>query len=328
MIAKLFRREKREASNVATTGNGVTMIPAALTTGVVQAAAALWERGFMAADTGELDPATLGLIGRTVFRTGEAVLLYRNGFHVAASYDIHGGVERRTWTYDLDLAAPGGTGTLKGVGADNVAHVRINVDPNAPWRGRGPLQVAKLTADLAAYIEQSLIDDQQTPVGQILAIPTTAQADTLADQIANLKGRIVLGESTAAGWDTGVSNPRGGAQEWKPTRIGPQPPSEQITLREQVAVTVLAAAGVPAGLILADTETGMRESWRRFLFSTVGPIGRQLSAELARVTGRASPVGFDNLFASDLQGRSRAYKQLLEAGMADADARRICGFDG
>ena len=282
----------------------------------------------MTATTDALSPSVLALIGRTLFRRGEVLLLRRGStFLPVASYDIKGGVELSTWRYDLDLPAPGGMGTLRDLPASQVAHVRMNADPANPWRGRGPLTVAKLTADLATRLEQALDYEERVPVGQILAIPTTAQGDTLADQIAGLKGNIVLGESTASGWDTGVQNRSGGRAEWTPARVGPRPPAEQIELRTQVATTILAAAGVPSGLVLAGTETGAREDWRRFLWSTIAPVGRMLAAELSRVTGGAVSVDFDRLNASDLAGRSRAYKQLLEAGMPDADARRICGFD-
>ena len=90
---------------------------------------------------------------------------------------------------------------------------------------------------------------------------------------------------------------------------------------------MLAAAGVPAGLVYQESETGAREAWRRFLFSTIAPVGRLVGAELSRVTGRPLSLDWAGLFASDLSGRSRAYKQLLESGMSDADARRICGFE-
>lgn len=322
------RREVREASTVANGGGGALAMLPAHDLAIVQAASGLWERAFAAARTTALTPTMLALVGRTLFRKGDMVLLRRGrAFLPAASYDIRGGVEPSTWTYDLDLPAPGGMGTLKGIASSQVAHVRINADVAEPWRGRGPLTVAKLTTDLAARIEQALEHEERIPVGQVLAIPSTAQADALADQVASLKGDIVLGESTATGWDTGQANRASGRAEWQPTRLGPRPPAEQMTLRTDVAASILAAAGVPAQLILADSEQGMRESWRRFLFSTIAPIGRMLEAELSRVTGRAVGLDFGGLFASDLAGRSRAYKQLLEAGMSDADARRVCGFD-
>lgn len=330
MIARIFSRsarsEKREATTVATNDLGLT-VPAGESVAVAQAAASLWERAFMAAMVEELRPDQLALIGRTLFRTGEAVLV-RRGREVlqAASYDIQGGVERRTWRYDLELPAPGGMATLRGQDAGTVLHVRINSRPQEPWRGRGPLQVASLTDTLMARIETSLSNEEKGPVGQVLAIPSTTQGDELANQIASLEGNVVLGESTAGGWDTGTQQ-RGGGREWSPTRIGPEPPESQIRLRRDVAVTVLAACGVPAGLIYEEAESGARESWRRFLFSTIAPIGRLLSAELTRVFSRPISLDWSGLFASDLAGRSRAYKQLLEAGMPDADARTICGFD-
>lgn len=38
-------------------------------------------------------------------------------------------------------------------------------------------------------------------------------------------------------------------------------------------------------------------------------------------------LAFDALGAGDLQGRTRSYKQMIEAGMTPADAARIAGLD-
>lgn len=330
MIGRIFGRktEYRASSTVKTNGDLALYVPAGESVAVAQAAASLWERAFMAAVSEDLTPFVLASVARALFRTGEAVLLRRGSDWLqAATYDIRGGVEQRTWEYDLELPAPAGMASLRRQPSSAVAHVRINVNPATPWKGRGPLQVASLTDGLMAAVEQSLRDEERGPVGQILAIPSTTQSDELANQIASLRGNVVLGESTAGGWDTGVSNQGTGRGEWSPTRIGPNPPESQTRLRRDVAVTVLAACGVPAGLVYEEAESGARESWRRFLFSTIAPIGRLLTGELSRVTGRPAALDWSGLFASDLAGRSRAYKQLLESGMSDADARRICGFD-
>ena len=326
MTAPWKRRERREASTVET-GGVVTAVTSSDGVAVAQAAASLWERAFMAADGTELSADQMALVGRELFRSGDVVLYRRGGeWLMPYSWDVQGGVERRSWRYDLQLAAPSGDGNVKGVQADAVAHVRINRRTASPWKGRGPLQVANISNTLLRRIEDSLETEQRGPVGHILPIPSIDQADTLADQVARLDGAVVLGESTGGGWDTGSANRTRGAVDWTPSRIGPQPPQSQVTLRRDVAVTILAACGVPAGLVYQESETGAREAWRRFLWATISPFGKLLGDEMERVTGRPVSVDWSKLFASDLAGRARAYSQLVGSGMSNDDAARVCGF--
>ena len=87
---------------------------------------------------------------------------------------------------------------------------------------------------------------------------------------------------------------------------------------------LLAAAGVPVELVTSRSGTDTREGWRRFLWSTIAPVGRIVAAEAQRVLG--GRIDWAALGASDLAGRARTYRLLRDAGMTDAEARRICGF--
>ena len=52
-----------------------------------------------------------------------------------------------------------------------------------------------------------------------------------------------------------------------------------------------------------------------------------VEAELTAKLETPITLNFSELRASDLAGRSRAYKQLIEAGMTDQQASIISGFD-
>ena len=52
-----------------------------------------------------------------------------------------------------------------------------------------------------------------------------------------------------------------------------------------------------------------------------------IEAELTEKLDSEIELDFSELRASDLAGRSRAYKQLIEAGMTDQQASIISGFD-
>lgn len=101
-------------------------------------------------------------------------------------------------------------------------------------------------------------DDDGNPVDPLAAL----RAD-----VAALRGRTVLTETTASGWGEGrEAAPR---HDWKPARIGAAPPAPVVkTLHTEAARAVVAACGVPAALFEAGGDAaGRREAWRTFFAS-------------------------------------------------------------
>lgn len=329
-ILDRFRRdpvEDREASTVTAANSSDPWPPAPSNTwaalAVVEACAGLWSRAFAAADS-PLPPVAMAAVGRALYERGEAVLI-RDGTEwlIAASHDLQGAPAPSTWRYVVTVGGPSGASTVRRA-RRFVAHPRINATVQEPWRGRAPLAVARTTADLAFRLESSLGNEQKAPVGHILPVPDISQAEDIAAALPDLGGRTVLGETMRSGWDQGAkSSP---VKEWEPIRIGPAPTKEQVELRGDVAMTLLAASGVPPSLLLGQAGGAEREGWRRFLHATIAPVGRIVGNEIGRVLGRTVTIGWDSLFASDLAGRARAYKQLTEAGVSPQEASRICGF--
>ena len=70
----------------------------------------------------------------------------------------------------------------------------------------------------------------------------------------------------------------------------------------------------------------MRESWRRFVLSTVAPLGRLISAEASKKLERPVSLSFESLRGSDAQGISRAVKALTDSGMSLPDALATVGL--
>ncbi len=148
----------------------------------------------------------------------------------------------------------------------------------------------------------------------------------LRDTIAALKGNTALVETTAGGWGDRGGQPQG---DWKPRRIGADLPDALIQLREGVEKTVCVAAGVPPGLISTSGQASMqREAWRQFLHGSVEPLSKTVSAEFTAKLDSDIRLDFHNLFASDLQGRARAYQSMTngEKGIDKDAAARICGL--
>ena len=108
-------------------------------------------------------------------------------------------------------------------------------------------------------------------------------------------------------------------------RIGPDYPDSSIELYRLVRDTVLAACGYPVQLVQGTDGTGQREAWRRYLHGTVGPLG-ELVEQAARAIGMPITIQYDKLFASDIQGRARAFQSLVTGGMDIVQAAQVSGI--
>ena len=59
----------------------------------------------------------------------------------------------------------------------------------------------------------------------------------------------------------------------------------------------------------------------------IAPLGRLVEAEFrVKLDSPGLTVGWDDLRASDLAGRSRSFKQLVEAGLKVSEAARLSGL--
>ena len=217
-------------------------------------------------------------------------------------------------------------------------HGRYSIDPARPWAGVSPLGWARLTGKLHASIEDAIADEAGGTRGHLLPVPQGPDSDEvdangdpvdpLADlraDIASLRGRTVLTETTSAGWGEGqMAAPQA---DWRPQRIGANPPPSLATLRTDSAQAVLSACGCSADLFTHGDAAGQRESWRRFLHGSVQPLAELLAIELAgKLDAPGLRLTFDRLFASDLSGRARAFGSLVQGGMDAGRAADLAGL--
>ena len=327
---------------------GTTADPSA--TAALESAAGAYARAFAVATVEPATPATraltpdlLSLMARDLLRRGEFVHVIevgRDGVRLlpAGSWDVRGRHDPQTWRYRCDLFGPSGNVT-RVLPAAGVVHGRYSVDPARPWFGVGPLGWARLTGKLHANLEDAIADESGGTRGHVLPVPQGPDSDEvdpitgepvdpnaqLRKDIAGLKGKTAMIETTAAGWAEGASAaPRA---DWKPSRLGADPPPSLATLRTDSAMAVLAACGAPPGLFVHDDSAGQRESWRRFLHGSVQPLADLLAGELAdKLDAPGLRLTFDRLFASDLSGRARAYQSLVGAGMDKGRAAALAGL--
>ena len=323
----------------AATGTGTEN---ALTTAALEACAALYAGAFSRArlepDVAGVTPATLALIARDLIRKGASMHLvdFAEGMVLlrpSGSWDIRGADDPGSWRVRLDLFGPSGSVT-RYVPHSAVVHCRYAIDAARPWLGVGPLQWAGSTAALAGRLETGLANEAGAPSAQLLPVPADGGSGgdddplkQLKADIAAAKGKAVLVETTAAAWGQGPAGaPR---RDWQQSRLGFEPPDISRTMREDVFSHVLAACNVPPALVHERAEgTSQREALRRWVHLAVEPMGALVAAELAAKLDRPGlTLDFSALMASDLPGKARAIKGLVEAGLELPAAAAIAGLD-
>ena len=314
--------------------------PAKVTaTGALQAAAGLIARGFAAAAvegpanlTAAVTPACLSLIGRALIRSGEIVMVVDVDpegavrLHPASHWDVQGGVDPETWRYRCNLPAPSSTVTRM-VDSTGVVHVRFEVDPERPWRGVSPLESAALAGRLSAETAAALADESSGPRGAVLPLPVDGEDPTVAAlkaDIRNLAGQVAMVESTRTMHPGAAQNAPAG--DWQPRRIGANPPAAEVNLHTAASSEVLAACGVPVSLFVDSDGTGQRESFRRFMHSTLQPLGAIVAGELSAKLEADVSLSFDRLFAADLSGWAQAFQSLVGGGMDVSKAAGLAGL--
>ena len=326
------------AQIVSQASGGTLARPAA--TGALEASASIVARCFAAADVSgpdsfreALGPGTLSMIGRSLIRQGEIVFAMevRGGRLMllpAASWDIHGDVDPASWTYRLTLGGPSRITTLEPVPSAGMVHIRLQADPEQPWRGVAPLASAAIAGRLSAETMQALADEASGPRGSLLPTPIDGADPTIAalkGDIRALRGKIALVESTSSGWasDGTQTRPKG---DWETRRLGANPGAALIQQADLASREVYSACGIPLGVVLDTEGTAQRESFRRLLHSTIMPLGRIVSEELSAKFETDVGLSFDSLFAADLSGRARAFQSLVGGGMDVAKAASLAGL--
>ena len=318
------------------TGGRHLAIPAA--TAALEACVGLTGRGFAAAEvtgpttlTSALTPGVLELVGRSLIRTGELVLLIdtqagKLRLIPAETHDVEGGPFPETWEYRLTLGGPSRTVTYDIVPAASVLHFRYAADASTPWRGNGPVEVAALAGRLSAETVRALADEASGPVGRLLGVPVDGEDATvlkLKDDIKNAAGRVALLE--AGDW----GNAGGDAKvDLKTERFGAEPPASLVELVDVSSREIYAACGFNSALWGGSQAASVREARRLALFGVLSPLGRLVEAELKDKLDDEVSLSWQELRASDLSGRARAFQSMVGAGMEVERAADLAGLTG
>lgn len=297
-------------------------------TATAQSCISLWEGGFALAEvdgTDMLDTRTLALIGRSVALRGEAVFkISDTGLVPCSDWDLRtkGG---KPVAYRVSISEAGG-GTTETLLAGEVLHIRIGVDPAAPWLGAAPLRRASLTAGLLNAVESALSEVfENAPLGsQIVPFPESGETDmtTMGRSFRGQRGRVLLRESVNVSAAGGPAP----AVDWKPSSVSPD-------IEKAMSIESLAAArdaisgafGVLPGLFNpATTGPMVRECQRHLAQWTLQPIAELLEQEASEKLGGTVEIDvMGPTQAFDAGGSARAlativqaYAQAKEAGLA------------
>ena len=305
-------------------------------TGALESAAGFVGRAFAAAeiDASErarmaLDPATLNLLGRSLIQFGEMLLLIqvRGGMlrlAPAQSWDVYGPPARENWTYRVTLGGASIIDTYHDVPAEGVIHVQYSFDSREPWRGQGPLTVARLAGRLSAETAAALGDEASGPRGSFLPIPKDGDDTTVTGirtDARNAKGKMLFVES--GDWDNAGGKRAAG---WMQERFGANPPQGLVELMKRASMEVYGACGLSMALFDESDGTSKREAYRQALHGTIAPLGRIVAAELTRKIEEPISLDWTELRAADIAGRARAFQSLAASGMSLQDAAAASGI--
>ena len=209
------------------------------------------------------------------------------------------------------------------VSAESVIHVRYAVDPVEPWRGCAPLDVARQAGRLSSETVNALADESSTPVGQLLGLPVDGNDPT----VAALKSDMKASKGRMAFLQTGDwGNVGAGYTDIVPKRYGPAPTEHLVDLFKHSSAEVYAACGFNPSLFVSGDSASLRESWRLALFGVISPLAVKVEAELTSKLATEVTLGFSEMKASDIQGRARSLKAMVEGGMPLPDAIAVSGL--
>ena len=108
-------------------------------------------------------------------------------------------------------------------------------------------------------------------------------------------------------------------------RFGAEPPAALIEQADFASREVCSACGFNANLFGAGQAATLREAWRLALFGVLAPLGRLVQAEIRSKLSEELTIGWQELRASDLSGRARAFQSMVGAGM---EVERAAGLAG
>ena len=272
-------------------------------------------------------PAVLAQAGRELIRTGEIVFrIVVAGSRVvlvpAVTAYVSGSPDPASWRYRLTCNGPSNTETVE-LSRDEVVHFMWASLPERPWRGISPLALARVAARRAWAAENRLGDVASMPVGG------PATHILMAD---DWEGMPEFAEGFKAARSDPANSALPGFSDKKLDVInlgaGLAPDAADVDNARESLLSIAAVCGVPPLLVANNAQggTGLREGYRQFAHASVQPMASGFAAELSGKLDCDIELSFTELRASDVAGRARAYRSLVDSGYPPAMAAEAAGL--
>ena len=105
-----------------------------------------------------------------------------------------------------------------------------------------------------------------------------------------------------------------------------KPPASLVELVSVASQEVYSACGLNQALWGGSQAAAVREAWRLCLFGVLSPLGRMVEAELQEKLEDTVALSWQELRASDLSGRARAFQSMVGGGMPVDQAVAVAGL--
>jgi len=299
---------------------------------VVTACIVSYARAFAAASVEgaprAVTPAFLAEAVGTMARRGEAFYAVLGAGDApllvpAETAEITGGADPDSWQYLLTIAGPNASDTHR-LPAAQVLHLRWFTEARRPWRGVGPLQMARRTLDLLSTAEACLRNEANGLSVRLLQLEASGAEEGQDEAMASDLNAPARRSRLSILADTEPNAQR--LLDVRPTLDG-----AMVSAYGELTRQVCAAFGVPPALLLSVTGSGggiaERESYRRQWALALRPLARLVEDELrAKLERPELTISLEALRAADVAGSTRAAKQLVDVGVPLADALRMVGL--
>ena len=272
----------------------------------------------------------LSAIARSMVSTGQSDWLINVGSTGAVELlpcsvsDVRGGPDPQSWLYQMTVQGPSQMATVQRSG-ESVLSFRLRTDARSPWRGR-PAIAGGGTGQLLCQLEAQMEAEARVSPARVIAVGHAAEQSVDISDLVGEGG--VVGIVQAAGSKDDPSGVKAGV-------VRNEVSAPSVDLHEQLERAICGALGCPPDLVLGgSSESGSRESMRRFGSTTIQNILVTVAREWELKMGTALQWDLDQLRSSDEVSRARAVgsraqavSRLVDSGMALPQALAVVGID-
>ena len=305
---------------------------------VVQSIIGLYTKAFQQFDIGvegysvpTLDGQFMGATARDVVLFGQStweVVVNDGRIEVVPVRltDVTGGVSRESWKYWTTAETPNGS-VVREMMESQLVKIRANREYSRASFLPDGLLAAAATLELAGTLEQVTTYEARTPVGQIFPAAMGETGTRKKDSLSGLSTALGKLRGNILAWQRNRTTEGLAGNDAVPQRVGPSIPTSHVELRNQLEMSVCAAANVNPVLVMGGGGTSIREAYRAFMAASVEPWIRLIREELSRKLDSPVTLTMAKSSNADMMQKARSLKAFVDAGMTLQDAAMNVGVE-